>query len=126
MLLKEVAYEEALLKVRVEVVLDLLGSSYLYPISRCTWSTLLIDEAYWVRVTLPDTIYVLQVAAGDEQLHLVAQLAFHGYRLRRQCLCSHEGWGCRWLLLIDHLLRLAIVVGLLLLDQQRLLILRIH
>lgn len=72
MLFEKVANEEALLEVGVQIILDLLGAANLDPVTLGCGPALLVDEADWVRVALPNAIHILQVPARDEDLHLVA------------------------------------------------------
>lgn len=59
-LFEEVANKKALLKIRVQVVLDLLCATNLDPVCGTAF---LIDEAHWIRVALTYPIHVLQVPA---------------------------------------------------------------
>lgn len=70
MLLEVITQKEALLEVRVKVVLDLLRATVLDPLL-LGGVCLLVNEANGVGVPLAESVHVLQASTLDEQLHLV-------------------------------------------------------
>ena len=79
--------QEALLEIRVEVILDLLSSSDLYPL--IVGFRFLIHEANGVRVTLTEAIDVFQVSARYEQLNFVAHMVRRGESSLKRRILYH-------------------------------------
>lgn len=83
MFFEVISDEEALVEVRIKVVINLLSPAHLSP--RCLGRVPLLEHyAERIRYALPDPVHILELSALDKELNLVANLV--GPELLRRLL----------------------------------------